>query len=188
MEYVEAFRDVKQINALKRFLKRHSERDFLLFVFGINTGMKMNDMLVLKVKDVTDEEMRVNSFCTIDSIDTGAGMQMYLNAKIRTAIEHYIDNTGLAKEDFLFLSPKTKNPISRQQAHRIIHQAVDALGIKGKYGASSMRKTFGYHAYKKGVSISLIQKHFHHSTPSETYKYLGISKEDSITTIIDVNL
>ncbi|MEH7086800.1 site-specific integrase, partial [Neobacillus drentensis] len=48
--------------------------------------------------------------------------------------------------------------------------------------------TFGFHAFKQGVSIALLQKHFNHSTPAETLKFLGITKEDLITTQIDVNL
>ncbi|PLR96882.1 tyrosine-type recombinase/integrase [Bacillus sp. T33-2] len=188
MEYVEAFKDIKHINAIKKYLKNHSDRDYVLFVLGINTGLKIGQMLQLKVSDVLDKENQIKSYCLLPPTDDSRDRQIYLNAKTRTALKHYISSTGLTADDFLFLSAKTKQPISRQQAHRIIHQAVDALGIEGKYGATSMRKTFGYHAYKKGVSISLIQKHFHHATPSETMKYLGISKEDSNTPIIDVNL
>jgi site-specific recombinase XerD len=88
----------------------------------------------------------------------------------------------------LFQSTKTKKPITRQQAYRIIHDAAVAVGIQGKIGTNSMRKTFGFHAYKRGVAISLLQKHFHHATPSETFKYLGISKDENLRTEIDVNL
>lgn len=101
---------------------------------------------------------------------------------------HYIETSRLDSEDYLFKSPKTSSPITRQQAYRIIHSAAVAVGIPGKIGTNSMRKTFGYHAYKRGVAISILQKHFHHSTPSETLKYLGISKSDIIKTEIDVNL
>jgi hypothetical protein len=51
-----------------------------------------------------------------------------------------------------------------------------------------MRKTFGFHAYKRGIAIALLQKHFHHATPSETLKYLGISKDEKFKIEIDVDL
>lgn len=188
MDYVEAFKDIKQINAIKKYLKNHSERDFLLFVMGINTGLKINEIREIKIKDVLDENGEVKNSYLLPASDQHPEKQVYLNGKTKNALAHYLEASGLQNDDYLFVSPKTKKPITRQQAHRIIHQAVDALGIKGKYGASSMRKTFGFHAYKQGVSLSLIQKHFNHSTPSETLKYLGITKDEGIKTIIDVNL
>ncbi|PLT30441.1 tyrosine-type recombinase/integrase [Peribacillus deserti] len=187
MDFVEPFKDLKQIDEIKNYLKQNSERDYLLFVMGINTGMKISEMLGIKAGDVLCGNESI-AFYQIPCEETVHKKEIYFNSKVRSALEHYIFNSGLTPNDYLFASLKTKNPISRQQAHRIIHDAIDHLGIKGKFGASSMRKTFGYHAYKKGVSISIIQEYYHHAAPSETYKYLGITKEEPTQTIIDVNL
>lgn len=183
MEYVEALKDIKQINAIKRYLKKYSERDYVLFVFGINTGLKITEMLAIKVGDVL-ENGKVKEFFQVPDHET----EIYLNLKVKNALLHYVEHTNLQEEDYLFLSRKTRLPITRQQAYRIIHQAAEAIGIKEKIGTNSLRKTFGYHAYKRGVAIALLQKHFHHASPSETRKYLGISKDDKIITEIDVNL
>jgi site-specific recombinase XerD len=183
MEYVEALRDIKQINSIKRYLKKHSERDYLLFVFGINTGLKITEMLNIKVENVLEKEgSTICDFLSLPDRD------VYLNQKVKKALSHYIQVSQKNKEDYLFKSAKTQKPITRQQAYRIIHQAAEEVGIEGKIGTNSMRKTFGYHAYKRGVAIAILQKHFHHSTPSETLKYLGISKEEKMRTEIDVNL
>lgn len=188
MEYVEALRDIKQINSMKRYLKKHSERDYVLFVFGINTGLKITEILDIKVGDVLEEDGRIKDFYVLFHRESGTAKEVYLNQKVKKAILHYIQSKGLNREDYLFQSAKTKKPISRQQAYRIIHRAAEAVGIHGKIGTNSMRKTFGFHAYKRGVAISLLQKYFHHSSPSETLKYLGISKDENIKTEIDVNL
>ncbi len=186
MEYVEALRDIKQITAIKKYLKKHSERDYVLFVFGINTGLKITEMLDIRVGDVLEKEDNVKNFYSYHHHEMMK--EVYLNHKVKQALLHYISNRHLSLDDFLFKSTKTEKPISRQQAYRIIHQAAEAIGIEGKIGTNSMRKTFGYHAYKRGIAISLLQKHFNHSTPSETLKYLGISKDEKIKTEIDVNL
>lgn len=188
MEYVEALRDIKQINAMKRYLKKHSERDYVLFVFGINTGLKVSEILEIKVNQVLEKEGTVRNFLSLPSKDENGVREIYLNHKAKTALQHFIENKQLKGEDYLFQSAKTKKPITRQQAYRIIHHAAEAVGIQGKIGTNSMRKTFGFHAFKRGVAISLLQKHFNHSTPSETLKYLGISKDENIKTEIDVNL
>lgn len=186
MEYVEALRDVKQINAIKKYLKKHSERDYLLFIFGINTGLKITEMLEIRVADVLENDHTAKNFYQYSHLDTMK--EVYLNQKVKKALFHFVQTNQLDTEDYLFKSNKTEKPITRQQAYRIIHQAAEAIGIEGKIGTNSMRKTFGYHAYKRGVAISILQKHFNHSTPSETLKYLGISKEEKIKTEIDVNL
>ena len=54
MEYVDPIKDIEQINAMKAILQKHSQRDLLLFVLGINTGIKISDLLFLKVEDVWD--------------------------------------------------------------------------------------------------------------------------------------
>ncbi|MBA4601571.1 tyrosine-type recombinase/integrase [Thermoactinomyces mirandus] len=184
METVEAFKDRKQINAIKKYLKQHSERDFLLFVFGINTGQKISDILNVRVGDVIEKDGAVKDFCRIAS----TGREVYLNAKVKKAILHYVQLHQLCREDYLFQSSKSKKPITRQQAYRIIQQCARAVGVEGKIGTNSLRKTFGFHAYKRGVAISLLQKHFNHSTPSETLRFLGISKDEKIRTEIDVDL
>jgi site-specific recombinase XerD len=186
MEYVEALRDIKQINAIKRYLKKHSERDYLLFVFGINTGLKITEMLDIKVGDVLEKQDSVKNFYCYSHHEMMK--EVYLNSKVKQAILHYVQSEQLMFDNYLFKSTKTDKPITRQQAYRIIHHAAEAIGIEGKIGTNSMRKTFGYHAYKRGIAISILQKHFNHSTPSETLKYLGISKEEKIRTEIDVNL
>lgn len=186
MEYVEALRDIKQINAIKKYLKKHSERDYFLFVFGINTGLKITEMLDIKVGDILSKEYGVKNFYLYPHHETLK--EVYLNHKVKQALQHYVESSKLTTEDFLFKSSKTDKPITRQQAYRIIHQAAVAIGIEGKIGTNSLRKTFGFHAYKRGIAISLLQKHFNHSTPSETLKYLGISKDEKIKTEIDVNL
>lgn len=186
MEYVEALRDIKQINAIKRCLKKNSERDYVLFVLGINTGLKVTELLSIKVEDLLTDQAAINDYY---SLPTKEGVkEVFLNETVKKVLFQYIHCKNLKSDDYLFLSKKTKLPITRQQAYRVIHQAAGQVGITGKIGTNSMRKTFGYHAYKRGVAISLLQRHFNHSSPSETLKYLGISKEEPIRTQIDVRL
>ena len=188
METVDAIRDLKQINSIKMYLKQHSERDYLLFVFGINTGLKISDLLLIKVKDLFNPNGDVMDFYHYSDLDSERRKSVFLNKKVKEAIFEYFNVTNKEDQVFLFQSRKFKQPITRQQAYRIIHDAAINVGIEGRIGTNSLAKTFGFHAFKQGVSIALLQKHFNHATPSETLKFLGISKEEAITTQIDVNL
>lgn len=187
MEYVEAIRDIKQIQAMKKVLKKHSERDYLLFVFGINTGLKISELLQLKVSDVIDSKGKIVDYLIFQDDEENC-RNIFLNNKVKKALKEYLFFSKYDANTFLFNSPKTNQPISRQQAYRVINDAAKEVGIMTKIGTHSLRKTFGFHAYKQGVAISLLQKYFHHSTPSETLKYIGVSKSEKIKTEIDVNL
>lgn len=188
MEYVDALRDVKDIISLKKYFKKHSERDYVLFVMGINTGLKITELLPLQIKDVIDEQNQMIDYLEINQKKGMACKEVYLNKQVKTAVIHYVQEKQSEREAYLFASPKTMRPISRQQAYRILHDAASEVGIQGSIGTNSMRKTFGYHAYQKGVAVSLLQKYFHHATRAETLKYIGIEKDEVIRTKIDVNL
>lgn len=184
MEYVDAIRDTAKIKALKKYLKDQSSRDYLLFVLGINTGLKISEILTIKWSDILNENGSINHFMERE----GQEIPIYVNSKVKHAISLYLSSISYHYSDYVFKSSKTNDPITRQQAYRIINKAAKHVGIEGNIGTHSMRKTFGYHAYKKGIAIALLQKIFHHTSSSETLKYLGIKKEEKIKTEIDVNL
>lgn len=79
-------------------------------------------------------------------------------------------------------------PITRIQAYRIINDACAIAKIKGAIGTHTLRKTFGYWAYKQGIDITLLMKIFNHSAPSITLRYIGITQEDINNVYVNLNL
>lgn len=187
MEYVEPIRDIEKINMIKRILRNQSQRDLLLFVFGINTGIKVNELLSLKVSDVKNGES-IKEFIYLYDANTEEEKAYYINHRIQLELKNYFKLHDLREEEFLFKSKKNNQPITRQQAYRIINKAAKEAGIPGKIGMHTLRKTFGYHAYRKGIAISIIKEIYHHHSPSETLKYIGIDKHDKSLVKVDVNL
>ena len=55
MEFVQPIRDVKQIDTIKKLLKQQSLRDYCLFVLGINSGLRISDLLKLRISDISDK-------------------------------------------------------------------------------------------------------------------------------------
>jgi integrase len=52
MNFVQPIRDPEKIEAIKQFLKERNERNYILFLIGVNTGLRISDILKLKVSDV----------------------------------------------------------------------------------------------------------------------------------------
>ena len=84
-----------------------------------------------------------------------------LPTELQLEIKSYIEEHHLKDEDLVFRSMRTQQCLSRQQAYRIIHQAAARLGMR-HIGLTTLRKTFAYHAYQSGISISIIQKYLGH--------------------------
>ena len=187
MEYVDPIKDVESINQIKANLLKQSKRDFLLFVFGINTGIRVSDLLSLKVEDVCDGT-KIKDFLIRKDEKSEKEHAVYINNNVKRALEGYLQQAERKGADYLFKSKKNDLPITRQQAYRIINQAARDVGIPGKIGTHTLRKTFGYHAYRKGIAISILMDIYHHHTPAETLRYIGVDKGGKGFVKVDVNL
>ena len=66
MELVEPIRDTRKIEKMKKYLKAKSLRDYCLFTVGINSGLRVSDLLNLRVGDVEDERGKLKDRITSD--------------------------------------------------------------------------------------------------------------------------
>lgn len=171
MNIVEPIRDKKAITKIKSILAKQGIRNLLLFDLGINSGLRISDILKLKVSDVKNK-----SHIEIVEKKTGKKKKFLLNDKLKCLINSYVnDKNGLEP---LFLSQKGNyNFLSRGQAYKIIHDACRLAGLKCNIGTHTLRKTFGYHHYKQFKDIAILQTILNHSSPSITLKYIGINQD-----------
>lgn len=159
---------------MKWSLKRHcSERDYILFLIGINTGLRVSNLLqietqtILKLKRKKRKEFKIKEG--------------------KTKKEHMINLTSIFDEVYsysqtlestwLFPSRKGDQPISKIQAYLQLQKAADFAGIES-IGTHTMRKTFGYWFYKQTKDVAMLQEILNHSTPQITLTYIGINKEE----------
>ena len=125
-----------------------------------------------------------NYTITVTEQKTGKETRILLNREAKTALEQYrkvLVQTQMYKDGnpYLFPSPqKAYAPISRSQAYRMITSAAKAIGIEGHISCHSLRKTFGYHAWKQGCDPVVIMVIFNHSSLSITKRYLCIEQDD----------
>ncbi|GEL78744.1 tyrosine-type recombinase/integrase [Tenuibacillus multivorans] len=187
MEFVDPIKNLNDIRTIKKILKQHSQRDLLFFVLGINTGLRISHLLTLKIEDVWDGK-GIKDFIHVADTHTGEKKAFYLNTSVKKEIKTYLSMYDFDPANYLFKSKKDNNPITRQQAYRIINHAAKEAGVKGKIGTHTLRKTFAYHAYRKGIAISIISKILNHHSTSDTLHYIGIDKHEARLIKVDVNL
>lgn len=168
MNIVEPIRSKNDIKKIETILQ-NNPRDLLIFTLGINCGLRISDILALDVKDVKNK-----SYLDIIEKKTGKSKKFPINTKLKPMIKNFIQNKE--ENSPLFLS-KFNNRMERSQCYRIISKTCKKAGIEYKVGTHSLRKTFGYHYYKKFKDVVMLQKIFNHSTPQITLRYIGVEQD-----------
>jgi integrase len=180
MKIVQPIRDKDKIEELKAILRRQSGRNYFLFAFGINTGLRISDILPLKVKDVRDR-----GYVILIEQKTKKIKRFKINYDLKQIIDEYI--IGLKDDELLFPSGRTGLPISRIHAYRILNEAATLVGLE-EIGTHTLRKTFGYHFYQKTRDTALLQELFNHATPAVTLRYIGVNQDNMDKAMEDFSL
>ena len=169
MNYVEPIRDKTTVQDIADYLKEVDEKYYIMFMIGIYSGLRVSDILKLKVRDVkgkTDIKLREKK--------TGKEKFFPVNKELYKAIEAYCRD----KKDYDYIVPsaRAKNKaVSREYAYRVIHEAGVRFGLYN-LGTHTMRKTFGYHFYLQTKDIVLLMRIFNHNDQSKTLRYIGIEQ------------
>jgi integrase len=185
VEYVEPIRDKVKIDSMKRHLKSKNLRDYVLFTLGINSGLRISDLLKLRISDVLSTSGKIKDRLELTEQKTGKVKEFPLSPSAKKSLEEYLPTI---KQQWLFPSRKGGEPLDRRQAWRILSDAAAAIGVTGRIGTHTLRKTFGYWAFKQGVDITRIQKLLNHSSPGTTLAYIGITKDELDAVYINLNL
>jgi integrase len=166
MEFVQPIRDPQKIKEMKDAL---SPRDSFMFSLGINVGVRISDLLQLKVKDI-----RGKNHLSMTESKTGKQKRFLINKQLQKVIMEYTE--GMDGDAWLFPSRKGDQPISRVQAYRVLNKTARSIGLD-EIGTHTLRKTFGYWFYKQTKDIAMLQEMFNHSAPSITLRYIGINQD-----------
>lgn len=200
MNAVEPIRDIKTIKNIRAILKSQSTRNELLFILGINVGIRISDILKLRAVDLFKPNKAPKDYVVITEVKTDKTKKFYLGDIVKKVLETIVkENPNIEPGDYIFKSRKGENiPITRQQAYRILNGAAERLGlverddrgiiISGEIGTHTLRKTFGYHAFNNGTSLELLMDIFNHSSKSQTLRYIGITEEQKKDVYLQSNL
>jgi integrase len=169
MNFVEPIRDGKKVEDISIYLRKKSERNYIMFILGIYSGLRISDILKLRIKDVKGKD-----YVNIREQKTGKQKIFQLNAFVKKELKAYCDGKDL--NEYLVKSREGKNKaLDRVTAYGIIRKAGELNDVPN-LGTHSMRKTFGYHFYQQFKDVVTLQKIFNHADPSITLHYIGIEQ------------
>lgn len=169
MNLVQPIRDKEVIAEIKSYLKATNERNLILFLLGINTGLRISDILRLRVRDVEGWDIYIREK------KTNKIREVKMPRELKKAVREYIK--GRPKSEYLIKSRNGKNkPITRGMAYVILNQIADRFGLE-RIGTHSLRKTYGYHFYNQFKDVVTLQQMLNHTDSKETLRYIGITQD-----------
>lgn len=175
MNIVEPIRDVDVIRAIQADLRATDLRNYVLFMVGIYTGLRISDILKLRVSDLKKQQL------VIRQKKNKKQVFIPINPDLRKAVADYIRDKP--DDEMLFLSRQVKlkvrikREISRSSVYKMLNRTAGKYGLSS-IGCHTLRKTFGYHFYMTSEkNIALLMEIFGHSDPSITLRYIGITQD-----------
>lgn len=168
VEPVKSKQDIQ--NMADWFYSKGYEKYAVLWIFGVSSGLRVSDILGLKVKDVygkTRIQMREQK--------TGKIKEFPLNEKLQNLMWDFC--RGRAEDEWVF-EGRGHRKLDRSQVYKRLNEAVEALKIDCHIGTHTMRKTFGYHSYRQYHDITILQTIYNHTSPDVTKRYIGITQDE----------
>jgi len=197
MNTAQPIRDESDLVCFKEYYRTiaPNSRNYLMIIMGLNTALRISDILEMRWKDVYDFEKKTyRKHLAVVEQKTDKFSLILLNHNVKQALrEHmsYLQKNGKKVEEDTWIFENFKrpgNPISRIQAFRIIKKAAEACHLEGVISCHSLRKTFGYHAWQQGTEPVLLMSIFNHSSFRNTVRYLGIEQDDRDRIFRDIDL
>lgn len=201
----EPIKNMDDIMRISKYLidnKRY--RDNMLFIVGINFGLRVSDLRMLRFSNL------INNNCTFkDSFPVfeqktrntrkhKKNRYITINTAVIEAVTLYLENTPNVKlSDYLFRSESnrggnTNEPIHRNSVDRILKGVADDLDLSIKMSTHTLRKTWAYHqmvmSNNDNRKLLLLSKMMGHSSVTITLDYIGITNEEIEEAYRNLNL
>lgn len=185
MKAVEPIRDAYVLQDILRYFKYKNaktdhqqfiiDRNYILLLLGFNCGLRISDIINLRVGDIQYDHFRLREK------KTKKWQEIYFNEDVATEVESYVTRHGLKKSSYLFTSRQSskgkKKPISTTRAYQIIKNEIEPLFDCDHLGTHTLRKTFGYMYYQETHDIAMLMSLFNHSSESITLAYIGVTQD-----------
>lgn len=166
----EPIKDRKDIAKIEQYLKLNNKRDYVIWVLGLNSGLRVSDICGLNVSDVVDK-----THISVIEKKTGKSKVFYINDKLKRVLKDY--TKGRNTDEPLFIGKRGKR-LNRTQVYRFIKRACKINGVKVHVGTHTMRRSFGYHHYHQFKDSVVLQKIFNHSSQRITLMYIGVDQDE----------
>jgi len=201
----EPIKSMDDIFKISKFLIENGRyRDNMLFIVGINFGLRVSDLRILRFNHLINPNLTFkDSFAIFEQKTRNTRKRkknryITINNAVIEAVTLYLENTeGVSLSDYMFRSVSNRGynknePLTSKSIDRILKEIARDLDINVKMSTHSLRKTFCYHQMVMSNNdtrkLLLLQKMLNHSSPAQTLDYIGITGEEITEAYKKLNL
>lgn len=188
---------------------KYGKRNFSIFLFALNTGLRMGDVLTLRMSDIYDfEAKKVKTKIHIFEEKTDKRKTLYLNSALEDALNSYVREKGSFEPSSPLFPSRKKGSHTKERDKddtgclnvksywEILHGIAKELGVE-HLSCHSTRKTYAWTVYQhyKGQlvdgqfsALDIVQKQLNHSSSNVTLRYIGIDDDVSEAIARDISL
>lgn len=162
--------------------KERSPHDLALLCVGIDTMLRVSDLLPLKVRDLLREDGSVRTSFPWQQQKTDHSVTPVLTPTAAKALLSWIKYSGKQANDFIFTrhKPRSAKPISADYYRKLVKRWVNDIGLdSAQYSTHSVRRTKAIFLYKRGVKVEFISDLLGHINTEITIRYLGITNAEA---------
>ena len=199
-EPIKSMEDIDRIS--RYFISRGQYRDNMLFIVGINFGLRVSDLRVLRFSNLINSNLTFkDSFPVFEKKTRNTRKRkknryITINDAVIEAVTLFLQHSSnVCLSDYMFISKKGKqdgSPMTRQAIESILKTAAADLGLNIRVATHTLRKTFAYHQMVMSNNdprkLLLLQKMLNHSSPAQTLDYIGITSEEIEQAYRELNL
>jgi integrase len=173
-------------NATNDNQKQIAHRNKMLFLIGINVGLRASDLMQLRWSYFYKEDMTFKEFYMLQpkkTKKTKKFVKIYFNQTVKKAMDNYVNIYPIENlNDYLFKSRKGDNPITERGLWKIIVDIAKDADIDKNVGSHSLRKTWARNIYDnandKKEALVMLQECLKHSDSLTTLRYISIMDEE----------
>lgn len=191
-EPIKSMDDIMRISDY--LIENHRWRDNMLFIVGINFGLRVSDLRTLRFSHLINDNLTFkDQFAILEQKTKNTrkvrkNRYITINAAVIEAVTIYLENTpNVHLSDYMFRSESNhgasdNTPIHRNSIDRILKGLARDLDLNIKMSTHTLRKTFCYHQMAISGNdprkLLLLQKILGHSSVAQTLDYIGVTQDE----------
>lgn len=201
----EPIKSMADIERISKYLISHERyRDNMLFIVGINFGLRCSDLRELRFSNlINDNFVFKDTFPVFEKKTRNTRRRkrnryITINTAVVEAVTLYLSNTPSVRlSDYMFRSISNNGgannrPITVRAINMLFANLAKELDLSIKFSTHTLRKTFCYHqmvmSHNDPRKLMLLQKMLGHSSPAQTLDYIGITGEEIEEAYKNLNL
>jgi integrase/recombinase XerD len=157
---------------------RYELRDRTLFYLGLGSGMRIGEMIALRVLDVAPygkvlDEITLERKKTKSKKSRTVALSDQAVSHLKGYLKQRFPDGHVRTEEALFPSQVGRRPLGRIGAHRALSSAFRRAAVSN-VSTHSLRRTFANALRKAGVDMKIIQDQLGHSSLAITERYFKL--------------